>query len=242
MLKACCWSATAVLVLCVAGCSYYTKTPKESEAPLPTQPEKPKPDFSATFPPKESAVIYEAFQLIAAEEKFKNEDPKKDGTHEYTQAIKGMLGKWGLYQKGTMKGEDIDPKLIRQGVAEAVWGEGGQGRPPVFQGYYFRMLPAQGKLAPGGAKSFQNGPHVEGWAAVIWPGKYDVTARMTYMVSHHGKVYEKDLGEDSFALAAGMMEFNPDDTWKVVDKSRGKAAPPNVGSEPSPDQPMQPHH
>jgi hypothetical protein len=37
---------------------------------------------------------------------------------------------------------------------------------------------------------------------------------MTFMVSHAGIVYEKDLGPNSAAVASAMTRFNPDASWK----------------------------
>jgi hypothetical protein len=37
---------------------------------------------------------------------------------------------------------------------------------------------------------------------------------MTFMVSHAGIVYEKDLGPSTEAIAPAMTRFNPDSSWK----------------------------
>ncbi len=39
---------------------------------------------------------------------------------------------------------------------------------------------------------------------------------MSFMISHDGQVFEKDLGPDSEKLAQGMTLFDPDDSWKEV--------------------------
>jgi hypothetical protein len=39
---------------------------------------------------------------------------------------------------------------------------------------------------------------------------------MTFMVSHDGVVYEKDLGPDTAARASSMTRFDPDATWRKV--------------------------
>jgi hypothetical protein len=36
---------------------------------------------------------------------------------------------------------------------------------------------------------------------------------MTFMVSHAGTVYEKDLGPSTGAVAQAMTRFNPDASW-----------------------------
>ena len=38
-----------------------------------------------------------------------------------------------------------------------------------------------------------------------------------FVVNQDGVVYEKDLGEDTGKLAAGMSEYNPDKTWIRTD-------------------------
>ena len=43
---------------------------------------------------------------------------------------------------------------------------------------------------------------IGGFAVVAWPVKYGDTGVMTFIVSHDGVVYEKDLGPDTAARAA----------------------------------------
>jgi hypothetical protein len=40
---------------------------------------------------------------------------------------------------------------------------------------------------------------------------------MSFIVSHDGVVYQKDLGPDTARLAAAMTRFNPDGTWRRVE-------------------------
>jgi hypothetical protein len=40
---------------------------------------------------------------------------------------------------------------------------------------------------------------------------------MTFMVSHTGTVYQKDLGKRTDFLAKRIVLFDPDQTWKKVD-------------------------
>ena len=37
---------------------------------------------------------------------------------------------------------------------------------------------------------------------------------MTFLVSHDGVVYEKDLGPETAANAQKITQFNPDKSWK----------------------------
>lgn len=55
---------------------------------------------------------------------------------------------------------------------------------------------------------------VSGFALVAWPVKYGATGIMSFMVGSDGVVVQRDLGRHSAQLAAGMKQFNPDNTWK----------------------------
>lgn len=57
---------------------------------------------------------------------------------------------------------------------------------------------------------------VSGYALVAWPLRYGDTGIMSFMVSHDGQLYEKDLGEQSATIAQAMTTFNPDSSWHKV--------------------------
>jgi hypothetical protein len=48
---------------------------------------------------------------------------------------------------------------------------------------------------------------------VVHPDVYGDTGIMTFVTSHHGRVYEKDRGPD----AAPINQFDPDDSWARVE-------------------------
>ena len=86
-----------------------------------------------------------------------------------------------------------------------------------YHGYVYRILTAQGKDAPGGAKSYvRNGLMTEGYALIAWPERYGDTGVMTFIVNRDGVVYQKNLGPDTAALARGMTAYNPDASWEKV--------------------------
>jgi Protein of unknown function (DUF2950) len=90
--------------------------------------------------------------------------------------------------------------------------------PVSFNGYYFRILTAQGNDAEGGAKSYlANGKMVGGFAFVAYPAVYRSTGIMTFIVNQNGVVYQKDLGLDTEKIANAMAEYDPDSTWERAD-------------------------
>ena len=86
-----------------------------------------------------------------------------------------------------------------------------------YHGYVYRILTAQGKNAPGGARSYvKNGRMTDGYALVAWPAKYDDTGVMTFIVNQDGVVYQKNLGANTDAVASAMKAYDPDASWQKV--------------------------
>jgi Protein of unknown function (DUF2950) len=122
----------------------------------------------------------------------------------------------GLYWK-TAEGEPLSP--IGPLIAEAskTYTKAKQGPAP-FHGYYYRMLKAQGKDAPGGAMSYMsNGKMIRGFAIAAYPATYRNSGVMTFIVGADGMIYEKDLGPQTASTARSMTLFNPDRTWNLVE-------------------------
>ena len=61
-----------------------------------------------------------------------------------------------------------------------------------------------------------NGNMIAGFALIAWPASYAETGVKTFLVSHAGIVYEKDLGPDTEETVKGTFRFNPNSTWEVV--------------------------
>ena len=86
-----------------------------------------------------------------------------------------------------------------------------------YHGYLFKILKGQGPLAPLGEIDFMvDGAMIGGFALVAAPAEYLVTGVKTFIVSHDGIVYEKDLGEKTMEQFRAMERYNPDSTWKPV--------------------------
>jgi len=87
--------------------------------------------------------------------------------------------------------------------------------PDGYQGYRYKILTAQGPSAPGGAYEYVVGGRMRnGFAAIAYPARYGETGIMTFMISHDGVVFEKDLGRNGAAAAQSMTKFDPDSSWK----------------------------
>jgi hypothetical protein len=102
-------------------------------------------------------------------------------------------------------------------LAEAL-AEGHKSRTEPFNGYYFRVLTAQGPAAKLGARNYVvNGAMIGGFAMVAWPANYEVTGIQTFQVNQDGVVYQKDLGPQTAKLAQAITRYNPDKTWTITE-------------------------
>ena len=146
--------------------------------------------------------------------------------NEYAQKIFSDDGQQnGLYWKVADGGSPspIGP-LVAAAVAEG-YVRDQSGAPTPYRGYYFHVLNAQGKNAPGGAKSYVvNGKMTEGFAFVAYPAEYRSSGVMTFIIDQDGVVYQKDLGKKTETLAITMKEFNPDSSWQKAEESQGETA------------------
>jgi hypothetical protein len=162
-------------------------------------------------------TIQVCLAYVDAQREYYVRDPDANGLLQYARAFASSPGKRdGLYWP-TKEGEPSSP--LGPLVARAR-GEGYSKRSPnpvAYWGYYYRILTAQGKDAPGGAYDYlAHGRLIGGFAMVSYPAQYGVSGIMTFIVNHEGIVYEKDLGANGAAIARAMKEFNPDSTWKQV--------------------------
>jgi len=90
--------------------------------------------------------------------------------------------------------------------------------PVPFHGYTYRLLRSQGSSAPGGAKDYTvDGKLTGGFAFIAYPVKYRNSGVMTFIVNQDGKIYQKDLGTNTEALASAITSYNPDSTWKAAE-------------------------
>lgn len=90
-----------------------------------------------------------------------------------------------------------------------------------YHGYFYKVLTRQGPAAPGGAHDYlAGGRMIGGFALVAFPARYDDSGVMTFIVSHDGVVYQKNLGPETASVASAMTVFNPDEGWEKVPASQ----------------------
>lgn len=98
-----------------------------------------------------------------------------------------------------------------------------------YHGYYFKILKGQGPDAPLGRMDFVvKGVMIGGFALVASPSQYAVTGVRTFIVSHDGVVYEKDLGPKTLDQFKTMELFNPDNTWTPVQENKDQIPTPSA--------------
>ncbi|WP_430390056.1 DUF2950 domain-containing protein [Dyella sp. 20L07] len=134
------------------------------------------------------------------------------GIPEYAQKFVSSPGKHdGLYWP-SKDGEPESP--LGELYASATHGDD-------YHGYHFRILTAQGPSAPGGAYDYMSAGHMRnGFALIAWPSHYGETGVMSFIVSHDGEVFEKDLGKDGGKAAQAMTRFDPDSSWKETQQAQ----------------------
>ena len=109
---------------------------------------------------------------------------------------------------------------IGQNIARAIE-QGYSSSSDPYHGYFFKILKGQGPAAPLGEMDFVvKGVMIGGFALVAAPAVYNVTGARTFIVSHDGVVYEKDLGPNTLEEFKKMERFNPDKSWTPVKETQ----------------------
>ncbi|HEX3185034.1 MAG TPA: DUF2950 domain-containing protein [Pyrinomonadaceae bacterium] len=136
------------------------------------------------------------------------------GVNQYAQRIISTPGKQDGLAWQNADGTWDGP--IGEKVAAAI-ARGYSSRTEPFHGYFFKVLKGQGPAAPLGELDFVvKDVMIGGFALIAFPAQYRVTGVQTFMVSHDGVVYQKDLGPKTTELAGAIERFNPDKTWTPV--------------------------
>ncbi len=151
---------------------------------------------------------------VEAQREYASQNHGGSSLNQYAQRLISTPGKQdGLAWRnpdGTWGGP-VGEKVAR------VIAEGYTSRTTPYHGYFFKVLKGQGPAAPLGELDFVvKGLMIGGFALVAAPAEYAVTGVKTFIVSHDGVVYQKDLGPQTLDAFKSMERYNPDKTWSPV--------------------------
>jgi len=150
---------------------------------------------------------------VDAQKEYASETHDDSKIHQYAQKAISTAGKHDGLSWWTDDHKPAGP--IGDEVAKALAAGYTKSSAP-YNGYYFRILTAQGPSAPRGERNYVvRGMMIGGFAALAYPATYGVSGVQTFQVSHDGIVYEKDLGPDTAKIAPAIKQYDPDKTWKV---------------------------
>lgn len=167
----------------------------------------------------ELTVIRACLAYGDAQREYATADRDGDGVLEYAQRFDSSEGNHdGLYW-ATKEGEPPSPLGPLFARAQSEGYDLSKPGPTPFHGYYFRILTGQGPGAPAGEYDYLiRGNMIGGFALVAYPSRWGASGVMSFMCSHDGRVYQKNLGPDSAAIASQMTRFEPDETWEKVEQ------------------------
>jgi hypothetical protein len=156
---------------------------------------------------------------VEAQRDYASEDHTGCGLLEYAQHLRSTPGQRdGLYWHAE-PGEEVSPlgPLVAQARGEGYSHESKiltEQQVP-YRGYFFKILARQGPHAPGEKYDYIiNGHMIAGFALVAWPAEWGNSGVMTFIINQQGKIYEKNLGPKTPALARKMTTYDPGPGWK----------------------------
>jgi hypothetical protein len=161
----------------------------------------------------ELAVIQTMLAVYDAQREYALTDHDGDGLLTYASKLSSSPGKHdGLYwpTQPDAPPSPLGPAFIQAASARSTDDSG-------YHGYHYKLLTSQGPHAPGGAYDYvAHGKLFGGFAVIAWPARYGDTGIKSFMVSHAGQVYERDLGPEGAAKAKAMKSFDPGPGWAKV--------------------------
>jgi hypothetical protein len=170
----------------------------------------------------ELATIAVCHAYVQAQYEYYAMDRNGDDVLEYAQKLGSSRGQHdGLYwpAEGNEPDSPLGPLVAQARASGYLRGSVRQlDEPKPYHGYIFQVLTAQGENAAGGKYSYIiNGRMIAGFALVAYPAKWNHTGATTFLVAANGKVYQKNLGDQTESIAGEMTDYNPDSTWTLVD-------------------------
>src|ERR1043165_638468 len=137
-------------------------------------------------------TIQTMLAIVDAEREYAMKDRDRNGLLEYAQKFLSDPGKKnGLYweAKAGEPQSPLGPIMVK------ATGEGykvASSKPYPYHGYYYKILTAQGKDAPGGAYSYLvKGKMIGGFAVVAYPAENANSGVMTFIANNNAVVFKK---------------------------------------------------
>jgi hypothetical protein len=179
--------------------------------------------------------------VVAAQEAYKKVDRDGDGVLEYTARLLSSEGKTdGLWWPPTPGESEATRSPLGAVLDEALRNPSDANRPVEgggFSGYRWKLLTAQGPSAPGGAQSWLEGENLtKGFGLLAVPIEHGKTGIMSFMISHRGRMFDRNLGAKGLDVHKEMTVFEPDTNWFIVtEEELETGARPNVpaGGQPA---------
>jgi len=160
----------------------------------------------------ELAVIQTMLAIYDAQREYAQTNHDGEDVLAYASKMVSSPGKHdGLYWPS---GPDDTPSPLGEAFVDA---SSRNAKNAGYYGYHFKLLEKQGPHAPGGAYDYVvRGKLFGGFAVIAWPVKYGDTGIKSFMVSHAGQVYQRDLGPESATKAEATKFFDPGPGWSKV--------------------------
>lgn len=145
-------------------------------------------------------------------------DRDNDDVLEYAQKIRSSPDQHdGLFWDADASGESSPLGPLFAAARAETYFASNTDVPQPYHGYYYKLLTKQGCGAIGGQYDYViNGNMIAGFGMIAFPSKYGSSGIMSFIINHHGKVYEKDLGTKTAILVKNIKEFTPVG-WKAID-------------------------
>ncbi|MBN1548404.1 MAG: DUF2950 domain-containing protein [Syntrophaceae bacterium] len=164
--------------------------------------------------------IQTCLAYMDAQREYATKDRDGNNKLEYAQKFLSTPGKKdGLYWEA-QTGEKPSPlgPFAAQAAQEGYSPKKPGSKPMPYHGYFYKILKAQGRNAPGGSYEYViKGDMIGGFALVAYPADYGVSGVMSFIINHDGIVYQKDLGKQTIKITEAMTKYDPDNTWKKVE-------------------------
>jgi Protein of unknown function (DUF2950) len=168
----------------------------------------------------EQAAIRVASSYVDAQKDYFQRAKQRTGTGYYAERLISTSGRYDSLFRITAARPSESPfgPLMTQAQSGCYSAKIVNGRLIRYQGYYFRVVKAQGPNAPGGAMSYMtSGLMTRGHALIAWPAIFGSSGIMTFQVDQDGVVFRKDLGARTSRIASRITQFDPDPTWVRVE-------------------------